>query len=188
MKIQTKNTHKKKIMLAVVSLLLLSATILAYAYYTKSGPFQQDSLTKPATKDEKVAGIDAKKQSLDTLENAKSKTSSGSDPLPAPTPSENGGKSTIGMEITAANQNGDTLNIRTLIQTISSTGTCSLEMTGPNGNKYTATTEVYALPSSTTCKGFDIPTTELTTGDWTISVTFENEKVKGTATKQVTIQ
>lgn len=187
MKIKTKKSRKKPIIITIATLLLLVGGATVFTYSQKLGPFEEKEYsTKSASSDEKKTGQNTKKESLEKSEAQKGST--GSDPAPAPTPSTDGGKSTVGMEITAANQNGGTFNVRTLIQMVTSTGICSLRMTGPNGNVYTATADIQALPSSSTCKGFDIPTANLSSGDWTVAVSFENEEVKGTATKEVEIK
>jgi hypothetical protein len=92
------------------------------------------------------------------------------------------------MEITAANQDESTLHIRTLIQTVASSGTCTLNMTGPNNKQYSASVDVQSLPSSTTCKGFDIPLTSLTPGTWKIAIEFNNETLLASTTKEVVIK
>lgn len=186
MKIQTKKSKKKLLIAIGIILLALCLAGAAYAYTQKLGPFKNTSTTKSTTNEEKSSGAAIKKNSLENSNNQKG--SSGSDPLPEPTPSSDGGKATVGMEITAANQNESVLNIRTLIQTISSEGSCLLKMTGSNGNGYTAMSDIQAMPSSSTCKGFDVPTANLTTGEWTIVISFENEDVKGSATKEVEIK
>lgn len=186
MKINNKKSLKKPLIVISSLAILLLGSVTSYAYIQKLGPFKETNFSaKPASPDEKNAGQTTKKSSLEQSTDKKGGT--GSDPLPDPTPDPNGGKPVVGMEITAANQSDGTFNVRTLIQTVTSSGTCSLRMTGPNGNIYTATADVQAMPSSSTCKGFDVSTANLMAGDWTVSVAFENDELKGTASKEVTI-
>lgn len=188
MKIKQTTSRKKPILITILILLLVVSALTMYAYMKKIGPFANStSSTSPAinydppSKEEKETGESIKESITDTAP--------GSDPLPAPTPSTDGSKPTVGIKITAAAQNGTTLSIRTLLQTISSTGTCALNMTGPAGKSYTASAEVQAGPSSSTCKGFDIPVSSLAPGNWDVTVVFENDTVKGSdTTKGIVIQ
>lgn len=186
MKINKRKSSRKPIIVILLVILFLVGATVAYAYMQKIGPFEEKGYsTKPSTQEEKNAGTDIKKNSLDQ---DSTKGSTGSDPSPDPTPDPNGGKPGVGVEITAANQNGEMINIRALIQTITSSGACSLSMTGPSGKTYSAAADVQALPSSSTCKGFDVPTSELSKGTWNIVVSFENSDVKGSASKEIEIK
>lgn len=71
----------------------------------------------------------------------------------------------------------DTLQIRTTINESLSDGTCSLTLTGPNGQEYKTTSRIMSNSSSTsTCNGFDIDMNqiekddELRAGKWTITI------------------
>lgn len=191
MKIKSKTQPTKtakKVLILLASVILLAAGVIGFMYLKKVGPFAQVASSinySPATQEEQQAGQQIKEQNSKVDNGAN--TNSGSDPSPAPTPSTDGSKPTIGFEITAANQNGNTLNIRTLLQTLSSTGTCTLTMTGPSGKTYTATAETQTGPSTSTCKGFDIPISTLSAGVWKITIQFENASVKGSASREVTI-
>lgn len=94
----------------------------------------------------------------------------------------------VTMEITSTTQNGSTYNIRTIIDTLSTAGSCSLQMTGPNGVSYTAQANVQAMASSTTCEGFNVPISSLSSGAWTITIDFSDGTKSASATKNVTIQ
>ena len=188
MKIIQPNNKKKIIIIASIVAILL-ATATAYAYYSKLGPFTANSndsinLDKP-TKDELETGERIKEQSV--IPDGDKQTS-GSDPAPAPQPIEGSDKKSIHVEITAANQNESTLQVRTLIQAVTSTGTCTLSMTGPQGKTYTSTVDIQALSSSSTCKGYDIPLTDLAPGTWSLSLNYESSDIIGTTNKEMTIK
>ena len=189
MKIIQSNSTKRNILIALGVILLLGTAGTAAAYYFKVGPFTPHAdnsinLDKPS-KDESKAGTDAKQQSVDANAN---ESQTGSDPAPAPQPIENSNKKSVHAEITAANQDESSLHVRTLIQTVASSGTCTLVMTGPQNKSYTATAAIQPLPSSSTCKGFDIPLAKLSPGAWTIEVSFNNDELTASANKEVTIK
>lgn len=178
---QKKSDQKRKIIVITsVIIVLLAGGILAYLYLSNKSKSTDNGINyNPPTQEEKSTG--------DTI---KQPDSTGSDPAPQPTPPTDSTetRSTVGMDITALNQNKDVLQARTLIQTITSSGTCSLSMTGPSGKNYTATANVQAGPSSSTCQGFDVPMPSLSSGTWSVTISFQNDTLKGSATKDVTLQ
>jgi hypothetical protein len=52
----------------------------------------------------------------------------------------------------------------------------------------TKTAAVQALPSNATCKGFDIPVSELVPGNWQAALHFENDTLTGDTTRGIVIQ
>lgn len=189
MKIIQSNNTKRNLLITLGVVLLVGAVSVAAAYYFKVGPFTPPvdssiNLKKPS-EDEIKAGADAKQQTVNADEN---KNQTGSDPAPAPQPIENSDKKSVHAEITAANQDESALHIRTLIQTVASSGTCSLTMTGPQNKTYTAKADIQPLPSSSTCKGFDIPLENLSAGAWTIRIDFSNDDLVASANKEVVIK
>ncbi|MNY56713.1 hypothetical protein D3C86_1928200 [compost metagenome] len=61
-------------------------------------------------------------------------------------------------------------------------------MTGPQAKTYTATVAVQALPSSSTCKGFDVPLDNLSSGAWTIKINFNNDELTASTSKEIIIE
>lgn len=189
MKIKSKKNSKAKRLLLVV--LVLAAVLLAgsAAVYSATGslfgwtPFAKSSNTTDnggvnyasPSDDEKRAGemIKSESQSKESSDSTQS----------AP----DGQVIPIALTITAANQNGSLLQLRTLIDTVTSSGSCTLKMT-KGSTSVTKSVGVQALASASTCKGFDIPVSELSAGSWTASVHFENSTVKGDAAQTVLIK
>ena len=172
--------------LRIVVIILISAVVLAgasYAYvnafdgnlfgWKKEEPAQSNEMQNvnldPATEEEIKTGNDIKKDSLD-----------GSDSENTPD------TGTVSISITAANQNGAKLQVRALIYDVVSTGECTLTL--KNGSTAVVKkSNVQALSSSSACQGFDVPTSELSPGNWSIEVTYQGEKGKGVAQSSVTI-
>jgi len=103
---------------------------------------------QPATDDQSSTGTDIKKDSVD----------------------EEDRTSTVTGEFTMLEQSGDTVRMRTILSGVSSSGSCALSMTGPNGGTYSASSQIQALASSSTCQGFDVPVSSLKTGMWKVSL------------------
>lgn len=178
--------------LAVGTIVVLALiSVVVFAYVNKIGPFASKVSTGssdinfgPATDDEIKAGQDSKQQTVDQDE---ANANSGSDPSPAPTPDPAGGKPSVSMAITKSESSNGTFIIRTSIQAVSSAGTCTLNMSGPNGKTYSASSKVQALPSTSTCQGFDVPLSSLSDGSWKIEIHFENDTTKASAMETRTL-
>lgn len=88
----------------------------------------------------------------------------------------------------------DTLQIRTTINESLSDGTCSLTLTGPNGQEYKTTSRIMSNSSSTsTCNGFDIDMNqiekddELRAGKWTIVIDLSSGGKTGQVISDITM-
>lgn len=79
----------------------------------------------------------------------------------------------IAVSITAANINNTSLQVRGLIGSVVSIGSCVLEIRGgPETKEFTA--NVQPGPSSSTCQGFDIDISELGSGVRTLVLKYVN--------------
>lgn len=190
--IQIKTIHKKRnlingnLAIALSVLLVASTCLVVYTYLTKRGPFSQKQAGQashynysPPTPEEKSNGDAIKEQSA-----------AASDPTPDPIKPTDSTEThhAVVMDITALEQSSGTLYVRTLIQVITSSGTCSLSMKGPSSKTYAAISSVQAGPSSSVCQGFNIPVSSLSHGSWTVFVSFQNDTLRGSASKEISIQ
>lgn len=190
MKLQNKQNHKKSIIVAVISLVLLTGSVLAYIYVF-NGSLLGWEKPRPA----KVNDVDYNKPTTEQQDAGKDIESRNSSDDPnqvgsdkAPQSSSNGNtKAETAVTVTSSGQNGNVLQVRALISALANSGTCTITLTNKT-NTVTKTAQVQSLPSSSTCKGFDIPTTELSVGNWQYSLLFENETMKGSTGGSVTIQ
>lgn len=195
MKINKKigSSKKKLIILGVSAVVLVIALLFFYLYKSQGSlfgwaPFKKTSSSinyEAPTDDQKKTGTATKENSINTEDSSKP-NSSGSDQPPAPVSQPNG-KSKVDIAITTADQYGSTLRVRSDISTVTSSGTCTLTLT-KSSQTVTKTAGVQALPSSTTCQGFDVPTSELSPGTWQLTLHFESNELVADTTKAVTIQ
>ena len=170
----------------VIATTVVVLALLGWLYYTYSQqqwPFpasSPDSTTAPQntvdysnpTDEQTSAGAAAKEQAV------KDATTN---PITEPaTPSS------IPVSFTSV-QPGETVYIRTLIDTVTAGATCSLTMSGPNGKSYSTSAGVQALSSSSTCQGFNVPMSSLSAGNWKITVTVADGSATGTATTEKTL-
>jgi hypothetical protein len=189
MKIRTKKNNKKTTLLILGALLLvaIACSTFYYMHHFQVGLFtpkkqaissQQKS---PAivnygstTDQEKSAGNAIKEQT----------SSSASSSTPAPSQ----GKTTIPIEITTASQSGSVVYVRSVIHTTTSQGSCSLTMKGPNDKVYTATAPVQPLSSTSTCAGFNIQASSLSSGQWGITINFSNDSTTGSGQSSIEVK
>lgn len=183
MKIKKTSTFSKKTKLitGAFSLLALLLVFGGFSYFNHNDDLPRDDKgTKrglndidygPPTKEQQDAGGDTGK--------------AGSDPLPNPTPQESG-KSIVDVTITIDQNDGSNLKIRSLISAIDNSGSCTLTLT-QNGTNVQKKADVQALSSSSTCKGFSVPLSELSPGRWQLVLQFENDSLMGTAKQVVEI-
>lgn len=72
--------------------------------------------------------------------------------------------------ITYTGVSGGFLRIRVNIDQYLESGTCTLALRKEGANIYSAEARIVASASTATCEGFDIPTSELETGDYVIVI------------------
>lgn len=188
---KTKITPRKPVLIVLSVLIVVGIASFFVARIPKAGPL----LDSPAPKDvgQPTKSIDYNQPTPEQTEAGEAVKElakgsiQGSDSTPTPPPASGSSKSQVGMEVTTANIESGTLHLRTLIQAISSTGTCTLVATGPNNKTHTSTASVQAGPSTSTCQGFNIPLSSLSVGTWKFLISFENEALKASASTEKTL-
>lgn len=95
----------------------------------------------------------------------------------------------ISATISSLTSDNNQVRIKSVISgVVTNSGTCKLTLTKSTGESVEKTANTYALPSTSTCMGFDINRSELSNGNWTATliVTINNENT--TATKEFTLE
>lgn len=88
------------------------------------------------------------------------------DPQPAV-----GDQEDISAKITSLNDNGGTVVLRVIIEGVTNEGVCNLSIHNTaTGKEYSVQSGIQALSSSSTCKGFNIATSLLGSGEWELSI------------------
>jgi len=182
-----RTTPSKKRLLVILPVIAIVG-LLAYgaaAYANTMWPFNTGANSTSTEIESTPATTPAVKggtSSSDAEGNATSESSSSKDDS-ASTPQSN-----ATLTITAANQNSGTLQIRTLISELWQDGTCTLALTRTGQQNVTQTSEIQALADSSTCQGFDVATSSLSTGEWNISITVTHDQQSLTASQAVTVE
>lgn len=122
-----------------------------------------DSINYDQPTSEQVdAGNTVKKSTIDT---DKAQTPAGSS---APVP----------ITTTATAISPEKVSLRFMIDGLHK-GSCSITLTGPNGATVSALADTQLLANTSTCQGFDIDTSRLSTGKWayTMNGSFDNGRI-----------
>lgn len=176
--------HNTKIYI-ILGFVLLAAGILCYAFILNGSifgwQFYPNSPTsinlQPPTSTEKETGQQIKKDSVEYNQGKPTNNDS---------PSSTSPSNAIVVGFSAINQNDTTLQVRTIIQEVLSTGSCDITFQ-KSDQIVTKTAPVYPNASISTCQGFDIPIEELSPGTWevTVKITSSNRSGSIATTTQI---
>ena len=188
MKLQHKKRDSKKPIIisciTVIVVLLVSASVYAANHGSFFGwtPFPAQAETSspidygPPSDEEIDTGTDIKDGS--TSGNTGTETKPGTtDQLP----SDN--SNTVSILIPYSGQMGTNLQVTTLIEKVTSQGTCTLTLSRSGSTSVTSTVDVQAQASASTCKGFTIPTSGLASGIWNLRIDYKNGSLTGSVSK-----
>ena len=187
----------------VISTTALSIIIVAlagyttYAFMAKTWPFYDSTTTSSVeNKDNGSAatnkssndktGTDTDKSSTNDQDKTPIKYSPPSDSNSSDNTSSNTGG--ITGTINYANVVDGTLKVRVNITQLLDSGICILTLKNTtDGTTSTYKTDIIANPSSSTCDGFNIPTKNLTKGDYNISIQLTSGDKTGVLSSKVSI-
>lgn len=176
MKINKKNHHLQYVLLAIIALLLIIFTIAYLRTNTTTQPTEDDNINynKPTSEQIKT-GEEAKRSTIEHSEDKESTTSP-----------QSSARKVLSAEITTAHVQNDTLYIRSNVSGVHSEGECTLTLSSQDRSlkKHAG---LQPLPQSSTCKGFNIPVSELASGIWQIKLKIEIDKSSTTTTSEVEI-
>lgn len=184
MKIKNQHTKRKALYIAIISsVLVLGLALTGWALYgdtilrqlrpqsTSSGSSSTDQEyidSEAPTDEQKQAGDGIKESSLETNNSSQS--------------------ASVGVVITSAAVSGDSFTVRAYVNTVTSSGTCTLTLS-EGSNVITRTSSVTPGPSISGCETFTVPTSELYTGTWDVRVSFAGDSRTGTGstTAEITL-
>lgn len=176
-----RSSKKKTITISLCAVIIAAAAMATFLYLKSQSDDQHDETSD--AKQQKAAGEQTKSNAVDAS-NGKAEAN---DTPPAPQPIEGTSKSTVGVTMTASAQNGSMYQMRFQIDSPTSDGTCTLKLT-KGSSVVTKTASVQALAKISTCQGFDVPVSELSPGQWSVSLTYESSTLTGSTTSTITVQ
>jgi uncharacterized protein YxeA len=185
-----KNSSKKPVIITLVILIVVVAVSIG-TYFWLSKDKKTYSVESAQQIDEENQTSDKSKQNISTDKtNSTDSSSTGHEKEKNITPPYEGENANDSQILTGTINYIDvvdnTLIIRTTINQILDSGTCDLTLT--NGTKTVIkTSDIAQNPSSSTCKGFDVPAAELGSGDWKMSIKISSGDRNGTLTGTASI-
>ncbi len=189
MKINKAKKNKKMLRVIVVILTFVLLGTCYYAYQANSESlswFGSDSSTRanPST-DASESATDLREPSTEQVQAGEdTKSNSVKNSSDDSSPPESGA---IKLTATVIVNNG-VLRIQTNIDKITNAGTCTLIMTKGDNVKHFPPVGTQALSDYSTCKGFSVNTSSLSSGQWNINIRFKDSLVEGMATITTNIE
>ena len=183
--LQKKSKKNLIITLSIVGMLVI-ISIIAYLFMSPKADQQESNSSSTRSQSNNKSDNSSTDNSISTDSNTTVEHEAEKDIQP-PYEGENPNSSpSLTGVINYKSVTDGTLIIRTTINQMLSSGTCNLTMT--NGAKtITKSSGITQNPSSSSCEGFDIPTSELGSGDWKIDITITNGDRTGNITDSVSL-
>lgn len=166
--------RRKKTILVIIATLCVAA--LAYAYFVFS---QQDTPQPTDSSQQNKDSQETPNTQPPTEEEVKTGEQEKNNAVQEDNPTS------VALTITALNSDESFFRVRTLINNVV-TGNCRLSMT--KGDKtVTRTAAVQSMATSSTCAGFDIPRSELSTGTWSLSIEATTSRGAAKTSREVSL-
>lgn len=190
-----KNNKKKITLIAllVATLIAVGSSVYVYAFNgsilgwsNQSTQSKSDSSTNSAaTEEQKATGDKTKEESLNQpATDTKNQDAQQPDSSPAqPTTPK-----TVDVTVTAAAQNGSTLQIRAFVGALNASGKCTLTLEQAGRPNVVKTAGIQTQASAAACDGFDIPVSELAPGTWKSTIAYTDGTSTGSTTHNVVIK
>ena len=168
--------HRRTALIATTAIVIIAIGFFAVSYANNTWPFTKKNVddSSSSTKAESTSDSNdvtpkpttSEKPTDPTSNSVKSQSEAQSQETTAP-------KSNL-LSITNVAQSGSNVTIRTLIDKVTTEGTCSMTITNlTNGKTYAQKVNVQALASSSTCQGYNVPVSTLSSGKWKISIDYK---------------
>jgi hypothetical protein len=162
-------THRKTIAVTLVTVVtcLLGATYYVYGLngtilgWPSENTISDSVDLAPATNDQVKVGQEIKKSTIE-----QDQASSKDEPI-----GENQGAFTV--TVSASNKSEQSYQLRVLIDTLITNGTCKLTLKKDSAT-ITKDAKTQSLANNSTCQGFDVPLNELTSGEWSYTITVKD--------------
>lgn len=188
MKSIQENKHRRRlaiIILAIILAIAAAASVYVYAFNGNllgwtNGQSSETNFAQDAPVAQSNPKTDDQSANIQDPE-AQSNAQNTNKPAPREQPK------VIQVTITSANQTSNSLQVRSLIDSMESQGVCTLTVERTGRQPVIQTSNVQVLHSSSTCQGFDVPLYQLTSGTWSITLDFKSTTTSGRATTTITI-
>ncbi|MDR0591052.1 MAG: hypothetical protein LBG75_00575 [Candidatus Nomurabacteria bacterium] len=184
MRIQKKHKRTKRTLLVTLLVVLVAAgSVGAVAIIDKNSNKQSSSSEETSSKSkdqskEKGSTKNADSEDPSFKEKAEEAAKDGSSSQPE--------GATLDVAITGKNVSGGKLYISVMIGAVTNSGECKVTLTKGSA-VVTKTSGINAMPQSSSCQGFEVPVSELSSGTWQIGLVVTTGNRTGQAQTEVSI-
>lgn len=180
---KTKNSPQRIIRIGLILLIIITTLFITKEIINRIIKNDEEQLSETVSQGEKVEEKEEeeeKKKENGQNESAEKqiiKSYDGEDPNRQPE---------LTGTITTTRVSGDNLIIRIEIDQFLTSGTCDLILT-QNEKTYSEKTSIFADASTSTCEGFNVPITNLKSGNWQIQIILSSSEKTGKIEGEVDI-
>lgn len=174
---------------------LITTGFLTYAYSSASWPFSNpDATVEETTSNDNIddSSEPDKKNDRGTSETNVDNNPTSNQPVqftpPEDTTNQKHKVDKLTGVINFASISEGNLIIRTTIKKLENSGECTLTLVSEtSGKTITKTADIIANPSSSSCRGFSIPESQLIPGKWTITIKLKSGNDTGSLQKTINL-
>lgn len=182
-----KSSKTKKIVLSIVAIVILATLAYgAFAFANKIWPFQEPSpeqrLESSSLEDSRGNKIDDQPADDKNQQQVNDKKEQNRKKIEENEKNEANrkGRKHVDVVITTYNQDQEGLHVNGYVDgVIESNGTCKLTLTNESGRKIVTTRKSHENAKNTTCGQSTIPTKRLSSGTWTITLSYYSDNAEG---------
>jgi hypothetical protein len=194
MKLQKKSHHKRTTIVITTVVVLVVIAFLVYFFLIRGHNSSQSTGNTNSDATRSTNSVDYGKASADQIKAGDQIKSDGvkgnntdTPPSPSAQPGSNKKVAAISITANAKDKTSQTYQIRFQIDALVENGTCALTLTKGSAI-VTKTADVQNLSNTSTCKGFDIPISALSSGSWQLSLKVDSTTITGTLNSSINVQ
>lgn len=187
MKIKKSTKKQTIIILAVAAIVLIGASASAYVFREELGFVQHENVEEinyEEPTESELQGEETAEIEIDLPEEAPAQPEQTNEEQQDAPSSE----SEHTITISSINQDGSTLQIRTMITPLANDGECKISLGKASETPVQQTAQIQNMPSYSTCQGFNIDTSSLAKGSWNVEVSYTKDGKTSTGRGTATIQ
>lgn len=184
MKIKSKSSILPKILIGLTAVVIITGGYLAYSSSTDIWPFNKNETSKEDNNRNSEGD-----NPISSTKDAEEDDPTANTPVEftPPKDSESPKKDILTGIINYKGVVDNSLTIRTTINQLVNSGECNLKLSAESGKIIEETAKITAGPSTSTCDGFSIPASKLSTGKWNIEITLNSSGKQGVLRSTVAI-
>jgi len=175
MKITQKIRKKNILIISIVLSAVIACCLITYVVFGQDGNFKlpgQESSQQDNT-DEKG------KDEIENTTNTPNKTTPPNTDQPAQSEVDESTGKRIVPVVSSTNVDGNVVYIRGGVNTPEATGSCYAILSGPNNARIQKDTTLLPSVNSGDCRTIEIPLSELSAGEWSVTLNFLSDSARG---------